>query len=81
MIYQNATHGDACTSKEVGAGAQIEICVMHQAEEGFMHQRCGLKGMVAALAAHVAKSLRVKLSVEEAQQARFSFLIAIPERH
>ena len=68
IVDQNLAHDVGRESDELGAAAPVDVFAS-EAEVGFVDQRCGLQGVVGALAAHVGLSETVKLGVDEWKQA------------
>ena len=58
-IHQNTTHLLGCDPKKMSAVLPLHVALIHQAKVDFIYERCGLKGVVAALAVLIAPLLAV----------------------
>jgi hypothetical protein len=76
MVYQDAAHHLTAYGEEVGAILPPGLLLIHQAKPRFVDQGRALEGVVAALAAKMAVSQPVQLSVDQGRQLVDGRLIA-----
>lgn len=74
MVYQNLPHGSGTNAKEVCAVLPADLASVHQSQIGFIHQCCGLQGVIGALGGHHSAGHLAQFTIDQGCQPIEGFL-------
>lgn len=77
MVHKDLPHGPGTKGKKMCAVLPLDLLSVHKTQIGFIDQRCGLKGLLAALACHQTPGDAMKFAVNQRGQAVKGFFVAV----